>query len=86
MITLNRLERRIIGGLGEVPHRGPVAGHRDAGEIEAPALRDEQPESHGRIRLLGIAGLARLPRLRQVAIVARDCDQWLVSRRSRANP
>jgi len=56
VVDPDRLERRIVDGLSEVPHRGPLAGGRDASQIEAPALRDEKSESHGIILLLGIAG------------------------------
>ena len=50
VVDPDRLERRIVGGLGE----GRIAAQCSAGyagQVEPPALRDEQSESHDRILL-----------------------------------
>src|SRR5690606_33031993 len=43
----HRLPRPGLRLLREAPHGGPVLLRRDTHQIETPALRNEDPESHG---------------------------------------
>src|SRR5690606_29418949 len=50
----HRLPRTGLRLLREAPHGGPVLLRRDTHQIETPALRNEDPESHG--ASLGVPG------------------------------